>query len=462
MSIKYIGVDKIDGPLVFLKTKHQCINGEIVTIKAPNGNLLNGRVLKIFQDIACIEVFEGTHGLDVNQTEVKFFNELFHIGVSLDMRGKAFNGQGKLIKDFYEKDTPELFADDIKDINGFPINPYSREYPRDIIQTGVSIIDVITTLVRGQKLPIFTGHGLPHNQLAAQIVTQGKVRTNEDFLIIFVGIGILQDDAIYFQKVFKESGNFQNIISFINLATDPTIERLLIPRIALTTAEYFAFDLNMHVLVVMTDMTNYCEALRELSTAKEEIPGRKGFPGYLYSDLASLYERAGRIKGKKGSITQIPIISMPNDDITHPIPDLTGYITEGQIVFSRDLYKRGIYPPIDILSSLSRLMKDSIGENTTRDDHQDVMNQIVDLYSRSIEVKELESIIGEESLLKNDQYILEFGKDFENLFIKQRIDEERSIKDSLNILWKILSKMPKELLTRINPKYIEKYYILQK
>jgi V/A-type H+/Na+-transporting ATPase subunit B len=458
MSIKYTRMDKIDGPLIFLRTKHASMNGEIVSIKGPNNEILNGRVLKVYQDIACIEVFEGTKGLDVNKTEVTFLDELFKIEVSLDMRGKTFNGQGRLIRTEESKDTPDLFPDDIRDINGFPINPNARQYPKDIIQTGVSVIDGITTLVRGQKLPIFTGHGLPHNQLAAQIVTQGKVKTNEDFLIIFVGIGILQDDAIFFQKVFKESGNFQNIISFINLAIDPAIERILIPRVALTTAEYFAYDLNMHVLVVLTDMTNYCEALRELSTAKEEIPGRKGFPGYLYSDLASIYERAGRIKGKKGSITQIPIISMPNDDITHPIPDLTGYITEGQIVFSRDLFKRGIYPPIDILSSLSRLMKDSIGEGTTREDHQDVMNQVFDFYSKSLEIKELESIIGEESLSKNDQYILEFGKEFENKFIKQRVDEDRSIKDSLDIVWKILSKIPKDQLIRIKSKFIEKYY----
>ncbi|MCP4761681.1 MAG: V-type ATP synthase subunit B [archaeon] len=459
MSIKYRNIERIEGPLIFLKANHSVMNGEKILIKTPTGEIRNGKVLEINENIVCVQVFQGTKGLNVNNTEVTFLDQLFTVKISRDMLGKTFDGQGKLKVMNEEEKIHDLIPETVKNITGSPINPNAREYPKDLIQTGISVIDGLNTLVRGQKLPIFTGQGLTHNKLAAQIVKQSKVITNEPFIIIFVGIGILLDDALFFQQSFKESGNFQNVISFLNLANDPTIERMLVPRVALTTAEYFAFELGMHVLLVMTDMTNYCEALRELSGAKEEIPGRKGFPGYLYSDLASIYERAGRIKGIKGSITQIPIISMPNDDITHPIPDLTGYITEGQIVLSRDLHKKGIYPPVEILSSVSRLMKDGIGKGKTREDHMDVVSQLFEFYSKSLDIKELESIIGAESLTDFDRKILKFGKDFELYFINQSFHDERSIDEFMNIAWGLLSSIPKKSLLRINREYLEKYYI---
>ncbi|MBD3350637.1 MAG: V-type ATP synthase subunit B [Candidatus Lokiarchaeota archaeon] len=458
MSVRYQKLNKIEDPLVFLNVKHPIMNGEIVSIKTPNGELRNGKVLKMNKDLACIQIFQGTEGLDLTNTEITFLDDLFRIGISKDMRGKVFDGQGRLKVESNNEYTTEIIPEVIRGINGFPINPTRREYPRDIIFSGISVIDGLNTLVRGQKLPIFSGQGMSHNKLAAQIVTQGKVTTGEDFLTIFIGIGILQDDAIFFRKKFEESGKFQNVISFINQATDPTIERILIPRVGLTVAEYFAFDLDMHVLVVMNDMTNYCEALREISAAKVEIPGRKGFPGYLYSDLASLYERAGRIKGREGSITQIPILSMPNDDISHPIPDLTGYITEGQIVLTRELHRKGIYPPVDILSSVSRLMKDSIGKENTREDHPDVVSQLFEFYSKSKELKELESIIGEESMTSIDRKKLKFSKDFEEYFINQSFKEDRSIEQTLDIAWALLSKIPKNHILRINKDEINKYY----
>jgi V/A-type H+-transporting ATPase subunit B len=360
-----------------------------------------------------------------------------------------------------EKETPkhyEIIPEVIRDINGAVINPIARDLPRDIIHTGISVIDGLNTLVRGQKLPIFTGQGLSHNKLAAQIVKQASVATNEKFLIIFVGIGILQDEVMFFQKKFKESGNIGNVISFINLASDPPIERVLIPRIALTTAEYFAFDLDMHVLVIMTDITNYCEALRELSSAKGEIPSRKGFPGYMFSDLASIYERSGKIKHKFGSITQIPIITMPNDDITHPIPDITGGISEGQIVLSRDLHKQDLYPPIDLLSSYSRLMKEGIGMGRTREDHMDLANQLNVLYSNSIEIQELKSLIGEISLSREDLKILDFKNDFDKKFINQSYDEDRKVIYTLDLAWELISRLPTNQLLRIKRKYIDQFY----
>jgi V/A-type H+-transporting ATPase subunit B len=459
MSITYRTIERIEGPILFLKYKHPVKNGEIVSIKAPNGQIKNGRVLKITEDYVCVEVFQGTEGLDTSNTEIKFLDELFTIGISKDMRGKTFDGQGRLIKDSRHKESSSLIPEVIHEISGSPINPFARAYPREVIQTGISVIDGLNTLVRGQKLPIFSGQGLSHNQLAAQIVKQAKVTTNEPFLIIFVGIGILQDDAMYFQEKFQESGNLQNVITFLNLASDPTIERILVPRIALTVAEYFAFELNTHVLVIITDVTNYCEALREISTAKGEIPGRKGFPGYMYSDLASIYERAGRIKGRKGSITQIPIITMPNDDITHPIPDLSGYITEGQIVLSKELHKKNIYPPVEILSSLSRLMKEGVGEERTREDHMDVSSQLYAFYSQSLEIRELETIVGEESLTPLDKKLLEYGNLFENYFIKQSYDEERTILNTLDLSWKLISTIPVKNILRISKKLIQKYYV---
>ena len=458
MKITYSNIYKIEGPLVFVQHQHEVMNGEIVQVEAPDGTIRNGRVLEVSDEFTCIEVFQGTSGLDTDKTKLTFSDDLFKIGISRDMLGRIFDGQGKPKKLSYDDTFPELLPDVVRPISGAPINPYSRSYPTDVISTGISVIDGLATLVRGQKLPIFTGQGLSHNKLAAQIVKQAKVR-GENFVIVFVGIGILQDDAMYFEQKFKESGNWQNVISFLNIASDPTIERILIPRIALTVAEYFAFDLDMHVLVIMTDITNYCEALRELSSAKGEIPSRKGFPGYMYSDLASLYERAGRIKGKTGSITQIPIITMPNDDITHPIPDLTGFITEGQIVLSRELHKRNIYPPIDILSSLSRLMKEGVGEGKTREDHSEVASQLYSLYAQSLEIKELESIIGEESLTSLDKKILNFGKSFEHYYMNQNFDEERDILTTLNLAWGLVSSIPKRNILRISPEILEKYYV---
>ena len=353
----------------------------------------------------------------------------------------------------------DIFTEIERDINGLPINPFAREYPTQVIQTGISVIDGLFTLIRGQKLPIFSGQGLPHNLLAAQIVTQAKVLTEEPFLIIFCGIGIIQDEAIFFMNRFKESGNIQNIISFINFADDPIMERLIIPRVALTTAEYFAFEKDMHVLVVLIDMTNYAEALRELSAAKEEIPSRKGYPGYLYTDFASLYERTGKIKGKKGTITQLPILTMPNDDISHPIPDTTGYITEGQLVLNRNLEKKGIYPPFEVLASISRLMKDSIGKDTTREDHADVNSQLLASYSAALEVRDLISIVGEDGLNLNQKALLRFGNFFEQKFLNQGHTEERDFSTTLNIAWQALSNLPKNQLFRIREDFIDKYYI---
>jgi V/A-type H+-transporting ATPase subunit B len=454
MSLTYKKISQIQGPLVFVRPieNHRIKFASIVQIRTEEG-IRHGRVLEVNQVLAVIEVFEGTFGLSLDSTEVTFLNETFKIGVSREMLGRQFNGLGEPL----EGDA--ILPEEILDINGLPINPIERAYPTSVIQTGISTIDGLNTLIRGQKLPIFTGQGLPHNNLAAQIVMNAKVRTNEPFITIFCGIGLLADEAMFFRQKFEERGSAK-VINFINLASDPIIERLLIPRIALTTAEFLAFKHDMHVLVVITDITNYAEALREISNAKGEIPARKGFPGYMYSDFASLYERAGRIRGKPGSITQIPIISMPNDDITHPIPDLTGYITEGQIVLSRDYHQKGFFPPINILSSLSRLMKEGIGEGSTREDHGDLASQLYALYSRSLEIRELESIIGSESLSEVDKLYLKFGKLFETIYINQGSSSERNFEDTLNIGWKLCSIMGRGELTRINQKYLQKYFLL--
>lgn len=454
MSLTYKKLDEIKGPLVFVRPlqDHKIKFASIVKIKTQEG-IRHGRVLEVSTDIAVLEVFEGTFGLSLDSTEITFLDETFKIGVSREMLGRVFNGLGEPI------DGEEILPEEILDINGLPLNPIERAYPTSVIQTGISTIDGLNTLIRGQKLPIFTGQGLPHNALAAQIVTNAKVRTNDPFITIFCGIGLLADEALFFRQKFEERGSAK-VISFINLASDPTIERLLVPRIALSTAEFLAYKHGMHVLVVLTDITNYAEALREISNAKGEIPARKGFPGYMYSDFAALYERAGRIKGKTGSITQIPIISMPNDDITHPIPDLTGYITEGQIVLSRDYHQRGFFPPINILSSLSRLMKEGIGEGSTRADHSDLSSQLYALYSKSLEIRELESIIGSESLSEVDKLYLKFGRLFETVFINQGANSERSFEDTLNLGWKLCSIMGRGELTRINQKYIKEYFLL--
>ena len=453
MSIQYNRIQSIKDPLIFMKPlkNHQIKNEGIVKIKTKDG-IRTGQVLMVNENVVTIQVIEGAAGITMKNTSILFLDDVFTFGVSREMMGRRFNGLGVCI------DGKSILPEKMVAINGIPINPYRREYPKDVIQTGISSFDALNTLVRGQKLPIFSGQGLPHNKVVAQIVTDAKVTTNEPFVVIFCGIGLLEEDALYFQQKFEERGS-SRVISFINLAKDPTIERLIIPRIALTTAEFLAFEHNMHVLVVLTDISNYAEALREVSNVKGEIPARKGFPGYMYSDFASLYERAGRIIGREGSITQIPIISMPNDDISHPIPDLTGYITEGQIVLSRAFHQKGLYPPISPLSSLSRLMKDAIGEENTREDHADLSSQLYSYYSKALEIRELESIIGNESLSDLDKAYMKFADLFENKFINQG-EEARSFIETFELAWKILSyTLPKEELIRINRDLITKYYI---
>ncbi len=460
MSVIYRKIKQIVGPLIIIDNRHDVQYGEIVKIHSDDGKERTGQVVKMDEKIITIEVFEDTAGISSENSTITFTEDSFKIKISSDMIGRVFNSMGKPIdintKQMLDSD---IFTEIERDINGLPINPFAREYPTQVIQTGISVIDGLFTLIRGQKLPIFSGQGLPHNLLAAQIVTQAKVLTEEPFLIIFCGIGIIQDEAIFFMNRFKESGNIQNIISFINFADDPIMERLIIPRVALTTAEYFAFEKEMHVLVVLLDMTNYAEALRELSSAKEEIPSRKGYPGYLYTDFASIYERTGKIKGKKGTITQLPILTMPNDDISHPIPDTTGYITEGQLVLNRNLEKKGIYPPFEVLASISRLMKDSIGKNTTREDHADVNSQLLASYSAALEVRDLMSIVGEDGLNLNQKSLLRFGNFFEQKFLNQGYTEERDFSTTLNIAWHALSNLPKNQLFRIREDFIDKYYI---
>ena len=459
MSFTYKKIEQIIGPLLFLKNKHKVKYGEIVTLRTEDNKIRTGQVVKLSENTIIIELFEETTGLSSENAEINFTADSFKLKVSEDMIGQSFNSLGMPLDLYTRKVSHSNVLSDIElPINGIPINPFARQYPSDIIQTGVSIIDGLFTLIRGQKLPIFSGQGLPHNKLAAQIVCQAKVLTEEPFLIIFCGIGIIQDEVLYFIKRFQQSGNIQNIISFINFADDPIMERLLIPRVALTAAEYFAFEKEMQVLVVLTDMTNYAEALREVSAAKEEIPCRKGFPGYLYSDFASLYERTGKIKNNKGSITQIPILTMPNDDISHPIPDTSGYITEGQLVFNRNLYKKGIYPPMEVLSSISRLMKDAIGKGKTKEYHADLNSQALASYSSALEIQELVSIVGTEGLNLDQKALLKFADAFENKFINQEFDENRDFEKTFDILWKVISILPKNQLYRIHQKYIDQNY----
>lgn len=460
MSITYNKINQIIGSLLFLKNNHDVQFGEFVKIITNTGEERNGQIIRMDEDVLVLEVFQDTTGISSENSDIAFTGDLFKVKLSKDMMGGTFNSLGKPIN-IYTKKTLEsdIISGVEREINGSPINPFAREYPTEIIQTGVSVIDGLNTLIRGQKLPIFSGQGLSHNNLAAQIVTQARVLTNEPFLVVFCGIGLLQDEAVFFLDKFKESGNINNILSFFNFIDDPVMERLIIPRVALTAAEYFAFEKDMHVLIILINMTNYAEALRELSSAREEIPSRKGYPGYLYSDLASIYERTGKIKGKKGSITQIPILTMPNDDITHPIADTSGYITEGQIVLNRSMHKSGIYPPIELLASLSRLMKDAIGEKTTRADHADVASQLLASYSESLDVKELISIIGEDSLNPYQKSLLNFNRDFEAKFINQEETENRSFEDTLNLAWKVLANIPKENLYRIHDEFVKKYYL---
>ncbi len=451
---EYVGLSQINGPLIFVEKPSDVGYNEVVEITMGNEKRL-GQVVQISDQMAMIQVFEGTNGLTIDKTKVKFLGKPLMIRVSDEMLGRVFNGIGQPLDN-----GPEILTGDSRDINGSPINPVSRMYPRNFIQTGISAIDALMTLIRGQKLPIFSGNGLPHNRIAVQITKQAKLKGEEagNFAIVFAAMGIKHDEANFIRESLEQSGAIKNTIMFLNLADDPAIERIATPRVALTAAEYLAFDKNLHVLVLLTDMTNYCEALRELATARGEVPSRKGYPGYLYSDLASIYERAGMIKDRNGSITQIPILSMPNDDITHPIPDLTGYITEGQIVLNRDLNRKGIYPPIGVLQSLSRLMKDGIGKGYTRDDHPHLSSQLFASYSKVQEVKALASIIGEEELTDSDRSYLRFGEAFENEFLKQGEDEDRSIEETLDLGWKLLGYIPKIELTRVSEKEIADHY----
>ncbi len=450
----YRGINQINGPLIVIKNVEDVAYDEVVSVKGPDGSLRKGRVLQVSDDEAVIQVFAGTTGLNINDTKVKFLHHPLQIALSNDILGRVFNGLGEPI-DGHGK----VFSDKKHNINGRPINPFARQYPKNYIKTGISAIDGLITLIRGQKLPIFSGNGLPHNKLAAQITRQSRIKNEEEnFAIIFVAMGIKHDDAEFFINDFEKNGVLQNVVLYLNLADDPAIERIMAPRVALTAAEYLAFEKDMHMLVIMTDMTNYCEALRELSSRRGEVPSRKGYPGYLYSDLASLYERAGMIKGSKGSITQLPILTMPNDDITHPVPDLTGYITEGQVVLNRELYQRNIYPPIDVLPSLSRLMKDGIGKGFTRSDHPSLSSQLYASYSHVQEVKSLASVIGEDELSKIDQKYLEFGRMFERHFLRQEQEEDRTIEETLNLGWKILKYLPDTELDRLSEEELEKYY----
>jgi len=451
---EYIGVDKIDGPLVFIRKTHPVGYRDLIECVDTRGHVRLGIVLESSTDVVVAQIFEGTSGLTLPGTRVRFSGKPLTISVSKEMLGRVFNGLGLPIDG-----GPPQRSDIELDVNGMAINPTAREYPRDFIQTGISVIDGMNTLIRGQKLPIFSGNGLPHNELAAQIARQAKIRGSDtEFAVVFAAMGVKHDVAQFFVRSFEESGVLDNVALFLSLADDPSIERLITPRTALTLAEHLAFNEDMHVLVIMTDMTNYCESLREISTIRGEIPSRKGYPGYLYSDLAEIYERSGMIKGRKGSITSLPILTMPNDDISHPVPDLSGYITEGQIVFERDMDGRGIYPPVAGLPSLSRLMKDGIGEGMTREDHPHLASQLFAAYSYVKDVRNLASVIGEEELTPLDHDYLEFGKHFEQRFVSQGKDEDRSIEETLSIGWEVLKMLPVEELHRITDEEIEKYY----
>ncbi|TDT50911.1 V/A-type H+-transporting ATPase subunit B [Fonticella tunisiensis] len=454
MIKEYTHLERIEGPLIIVSGVSGASYDEIVEIRTIQG-MKRGKVVQLYKDMAVVQVFESTSGMSVKDVSVKFTGKPLEINLSKDILGRVFNGTGEP-----RDGGGDIFWGEKMDVNGRPINPVARRYPRNYIQTGISAIDGLMTLIRGQKLPIFSGNGLPHNQMAAQIVRQARIFDNEnsDFGIVFAAMGLKHDDAHYFLRAFEESGVLERVVMFLNLADDPVVERIITPRCALTAAEYLAFNENMHILVIMTDMTSYCEALREISSAREEVPGRKGYPGYLYSDLSSLYERAGMMEGSKGSITQIPILTMPNDDITHPIPDLTGYITEGQIVLSREIFQRNIYPPINILPSLSRLMKDGIGEGFTREDHPSLSNQIFSSYSRVQDVIALAQVIGEDELSEIDKKYLEFGRAFENRFLRQDYEENRNIWETLDIAWDILSILPRSELDRIDPKYMDARY----
>jgi len=453
-GVQYSKIAEIKGPLVIVDGVENAAFDELVEIETTEGERRLGKVLEVGNGKAVVQVFEGTTGLSISGTNAKFVGKVMEMPVSEQVLGRVFDGLGRA-----KDGLPEPVATSFLDINGAPMNPEQREYPKDFIQTGVSVIDGMLTLVRGQKLPIFSGSGMSHNILAAQIARQAAiVGTKDEFAVVFAAIGVQYSEAEYFKRSLEESGALKRSVLFLNLADDPAIERIITPRVALTVAEYLAYDLGMHVLVILTDMTNYAEALREISAAREEVPGRKGYPGYLYTDLSTIYERAGRLKGRKGSVTQMPILTMPSDDITHPIPDLTGYITEGQLVLGRDLFRQGVYPPINILMSLSRIMKDGIGEGSTRADHQEISNQNYDAYSRAQEVRALAGIVGKAGLTPIDLNYMNFGDEFEKKFLSQAVDEDRSIEETLGLQWSAISKLPKNELTKVKDKYVEQYY----
>ena len=459
MSIEYLGLDSINGPLIAMEGVKGVFYDEIVSFDTQGRKKL-GRVVEINEDKAVIQVFESTAEMSLLNTRTTFTGHPMEIALSEDLLGRTFNGIGQPIDGL-----GKVRAEVMRDVNGQPMNPCSREYPRNYIRTGISAIDGLTTLIRGQKLPIFSGNGLPHDELAAQIVEQASLGDTdgeeEKFAVVFAAMGVKYDVAEFFRRRFEECGASSHVVMFLNLSNDPVVERLITPKVALTAAEYLAFEKNMHILVILTDMTSFAEAMREVSSLKGEIPSRKGYPGYLYSEFAALYERAGIVKGSSGSVTQIPILTMPNDDITHPIPDLTGYITEGQIVLERALHQKNIYPPINVLPSLSRLMKDGIGAKYMREDHQDVANQLFSSYAKVGEARDLASVIGEDELSDTDKKYLAFGTAFEQEFVGQAPDENRSIEETLDIGWKLLSMLPREELDRIDTKILEKYAIRQ-
>ncbi|PWM39422.1 MAG: V-type ATP synthase subunit B [Clostridiales bacterium] len=454
MKIQYLGISEIRGPLVVLDHVKDICFDEVAELVLNNGQVRRGRVIQLEGDRAVIQVFEGTNQISLENVTTTFEGKPMELNLGEELLGRVFNGAGAPIDGL-----GEIYSEKTADINGAPINPVAREYPRDYICTGISSIDGLITLIRGQKLPIFSGSGIPHDRLSVQIATQARLGegNHEEFAIVFAAMGVKNDVADYFRRAFEESGTLSNVAMFLNLANDPIIERIVTPRCALSAAEYLAFEKGKHVLVIMTDMTAYAEALRELSSSKGEIPGRKGYPGYLYSDFASLYERAGMIKGRPGSVTLIPILTMPNDDITHPIPDLTGYITEGQIVLDRSLAGKGLVPPVSVLPSLSRLMKDGIGEGYTREDHAPLANQLFAAYAKVQDARALASVIGEDELSETDQLYMEFGRVFEERFINQGWQENRSMEQTLNLGWELLAMLPREELTRIDSRLIDRY-----
>ena len=454
MAIEYLGLSEVNGPLVVLEGVKNASYEEIVEFTVDGNEKKLGRIVAVYEDKAVIQVFEGTSSMSLTNTHTRLTGHPMEIGLSEEILGRTFDGIGKPIDRMGPID-----AEVNRNVNGLPLNPVTRKYPRNYIHTGISAIDGLTTLIRGQKLPIFSGNGLPHDQLAAQIVQQASLGdSDEKFAIVFAAMGVKYDVAEFFRRTFEESGVSDHVVMFLNLANDPVVERLITPKVALTAAEYLAFEKGMHILVILTDITSFCEAMREVSSSRGEIPSRKGYPGYLYSELATLYERAGIVQGVEGSVTQIPILTMPNDDITHPIPDLTGYITEGQIVLDRQLHGQSIYPPISVLPSLSRLMKDGIGEGYTRADHQDVANQLFSCYAKVGDARSLASVIGEDELSPIDKQYLVFGNEFEHEFIGQGMDENRSMEDTLNKAWELLGLLPREELDRVNTKVLDQYY----